>query len=114
MPNLLKYILIPLVLMIASCGSKAPDVGSSDVEDLIVSILKEKVFGSVEKAPESLEVTVVEIIKTDVDNEAQRTEFTFRVRERKSTKHDWEVSTQFEGIASYSESGELFVEVLFN
>ena len=115
MKKILKLALIPLACLLVSCGQKAPDVGSSEVEELVAKIITERSYGSVDNAPEGLEIKLINVIKVGVDNDAQRTKFTFCCRVKERTSASWrEESYRFKAIASYSESGDLFVEVFEN
>jgi hypothetical protein len=94
-----------------SCGKKAPDAGSSKVEDVVESILLQQ-FEELGLNTSDTKIEMTEVVKTAVDDEAQRTTFNFRIKLRdNSSKDGVEIPGQFSAVASYTSDGDLLVEI---
>lgn len=113
MKKTLKYlILLPLTCFVVSCGKKAPDVGSNDVEELAGKMALNSVghymwgFNA-----DDYEYELRNIIKKSVDHEAQRTDFSFQLNLKKKDEKEWsENPSKFNATAYYTEAGDLYVE----
>ena len=101
-------------LVLASCGKKAPDVGSADVEDLVGEIIFDDLSKKAGRSvPEEWEIGMIDVITTKVDDEAKRTDFNFRIKLRNDSDSEWhEVPDQFVGAAYYTVDDELYVELI--
>ena len=104
---------LPLIAILSSCGKKAPDVGSSDVEELAGGMALKAVghyMWSFDAKEYDYELR--NIVKNNVDHEAQKTDFNFQLNLRKKGEKEWvENKTKFNAIAYYTEDGELYVEL---
>ena len=109
-----KYpLLILLTFLTISCGKKAPNAGSADVEELAGGMAL-NVLGFHKWAfnADDYEYELRNIIKKNVDHEAQKTDFSFQLNLKKKGDKEWiESRAQFNATAYYTEEGELYVEL---